>query len=359
MSCNTPGMLSLFYYIKIAMNIIFIAAPILLLILGTIDFLKVVTSGDEKGMRKATDDFIKRIIICVVILLLPLLINFVMSMLNVKSYKECFVNATKANIEKLDKEYAKKQEEEAKKLEEELHKQTNSSTNNDSGNSNVQGTPLNVESGYHEFYYGNLRYYVCFPPNATTNLPILLWLHGDNFREEWVRSSICTTAYSNGYPALIVMPFVGRTMGHQVKGWYEGGLLPTVKALTDEVCDRYQCNRNNINIGGHSRGAIGTWMMVSQYPNYFHAAAPVSCCSFYGMNASSFSGMKVWAYRGSNAGNGDNNDNIYAGCMQSDINAVSKYAREVRYTILPNTTHGDATNELQRSAEFVKFMFGN
>ena len=90
MSCNTAGMLSLFYYIKIAMNIIFIGAPILLLLLGTIDFLKIVASGDERNM-------------CVIILILPLFINLVMSTLNVKSYKECYKNATKANIEKLEK----------------------------------------------------------------------------------------------------------------------------------------------------------------------------------------------------------------------------------------------------------------
>ena len=103
MSCNTGGMLSLFYYIKIAMNIIFIGAPILLLLLGTIDFLKIVTSGDDKKMKKSVDNFIKRLIICVIILILPLFINLVMSTLNVKSYKECYKNATKANIEKLEK----------------------------------------------------------------------------------------------------------------------------------------------------------------------------------------------------------------------------------------------------------------
>ena len=119
MNCNTPGMLSLFYYIKIAMTIIFIAAPIILLVLGTIDFLKVVTSGDEKNMKKSVNDFIKRLVICVVILLLPLIINIIMSVVNVKSYKECFANATKANIEKLD---IKSAEEDYKKAYESLER---------------------------------------------------------------------------------------------------------------------------------------------------------------------------------------------------------------------------------------------
>lgn len=108
MSCNTAGMLTLFYYIKIAMNIIFIGAPILLLLLGTIDFLKVVTAGDEKKMKKSVDDFVKRVIICVLILILPILINLVMSTLNVKSYTECYKKATRANINKLDIEATEK-----------------------------------------------------------------------------------------------------------------------------------------------------------------------------------------------------------------------------------------------------------
>jgi dipeptidyl aminopeptidase/acylaminoacyl peptidase len=220
------------------------------------------------------------------------------------------------------------------------------------------GEPLDIKEGIYEFNHNGMRYFVYMPKDATTNMPLLLWLHGDNCREEWAKNShIPKTAEEAGYSIIQVNPYVGRGMGTNPKGWYESGLLPTVKEIVDEVCERYKCDTSNINIGGHSRGAIGTWMMVSRYPNFFHAAAPVSCCSFYGMNAESFKGMKVWATRGSNAGKGDDNDNIYGGCMQSDVNAVKKYAKEVRYIIQPNTTHGDATNELSMSKEFVEFMF--
>ena len=60
-----------------AARLIMIAAPILLVVMGGVDILKVVTSGDEKDMRKAWSNLIKRFIICVVIFLLPLLVNFV------------------------------------------------------------------------------------------------------------------------------------------------------------------------------------------------------------------------------------------------------------------------------------------
>lgn len=223
------------------------------------------------------------------------------------------------------------------------------------------GQNLGIESGYYKGHNGKLDYYVYFPPNATTNMPLLLWLHGDNPRVEWTTNNkIGKTAYKAGVPVIMVSPFAGSDFGQRSNpGWYEGGLLPNVKAIVEEVCNKYSCDRSNINIGGHSRGAIGTWMMVSQYPGYFHAAAPVSCCSVSGFKPESFSGVKVWAWRGSNKGSGDNNDNIYAGCMQSTINKIKPYAKHVNYTILPNTTHGEATDELQLSEEFARYMFSD
>lgn len=60
-----------------AIRLILIAAPIILIVMGGVDILTVVTSGDEKGMKKAWSNLIKRFIICVVIFLLPLLVNFI------------------------------------------------------------------------------------------------------------------------------------------------------------------------------------------------------------------------------------------------------------------------------------------
>jgi len=71
-------------------GIIMIGAPSLLLLFGTIDFGKAVAAGDEKEMKKATSDFIKRLVICVVILLLPTLINLVMGWTTFGDLSACF-----------------------------------------------------------------------------------------------------------------------------------------------------------------------------------------------------------------------------------------------------------------------------
>ena len=72
-----------------AVRLIMIAAPILLIVLGTVDIMGVVTSGDEKGMQKAWSNLVKRFAICVVILLLPLLVNFIIGWTTFKNLTAC------------------------------------------------------------------------------------------------------------------------------------------------------------------------------------------------------------------------------------------------------------------------------
>jgi len=51
--------------------------------------LKVVTSSDEKDMKKAWSNLIKRFIICAVIFLLPLLVNFIIGWTTFKDLTAC------------------------------------------------------------------------------------------------------------------------------------------------------------------------------------------------------------------------------------------------------------------------------
>ena len=418
--CSNADILSVFRYIKIGITIIKIVVPLILIISLMITYTKAVSSGDNDALAKANKSFTSKVIAAILIFFIPTFVNVLAGMAAFESneYLSCISNATIEGIDNARKNESLKRIEEVENTFSRnsynvalstINKIKNESTKNDllselesqkkyvditealntlrnnKSKANVTkateliealpdsdpykskfketlkeigvGVPLNVEAGYHEFYYGNMRYYLYFPPDATTNMPLLLWLHGDNYREQWAKNvGFCKTAYKAGYPIMVLVPFVGPTMGHQVPGWAEGGLIPTVKQIVDEVCNKYECDREKIDIGGHSRGAIGTWKMVSDYPNFFHAAAPVSCCSFSGLTPSSFTGMKVWAVRGSGAGQGYENDDNYS-CMGSDVEKVKKYAKQVNYVILPHTKHSEATDDLQSSVEFIKFMF--
>ncbi len=232
-----------------------------------------------------------------------------------------------------------------------------SSTTPSTSTSTPEKVKINVASGFQKYSKNHMPYYVYMPPEATTNMPLILWLHGDDPKSDYLtNNSLGKTAYEAGYPAILVEPYVKGLGSSSNPGWAEGNLLPNVKAIVDEVCDAYKCDKTKIVVGGHSRGAIGTWMIVSKYGNYFHGAFPVSCCSFYGMNVSNFSGVKVWAFRGSGAGSGSENDDAYANCMSSDFNSVKGYAKEAKYTVLPHTTHGGASTYVKKQKALIKFL---
>ena len=62
-----------------------ILAPILLIIFGSLDYAKAVIANDDKGLNKATSNFIKRCIAAVAVFFLPFLINFVLSLPGVET----------------------------------------------------------------------------------------------------------------------------------------------------------------------------------------------------------------------------------------------------------------------------------
>ena len=68
------------YLIKQAMNILRIAGVAIAITLGTVDIAKAVIASKEDEMKKAQKTFVKRIIACVVIFLVPTFINIVIKM---------------------------------------------------------------------------------------------------------------------------------------------------------------------------------------------------------------------------------------------------------------------------------------
>ena len=66
-----------------------IAIPILLIVLTTIDFAKVVFSEDKEGIKKAGTKFGKRAIMAVIILLVPTILIFIADTIGVDEVQEC------------------------------------------------------------------------------------------------------------------------------------------------------------------------------------------------------------------------------------------------------------------------------
>ncbi len=68
-------------YIRGILNIIMIAAPILAVGLGVLDFVKVIASGDaDKEMKKAFKSFLTRIGLAILLLIIPIILTFLMDL---------------------------------------------------------------------------------------------------------------------------------------------------------------------------------------------------------------------------------------------------------------------------------------
>lgn len=69
-------------FVRRLVNIVKILIPIILIIMGIVDFLKAMTSGDEKSMSETPRKFVRRIIVAVVIFLIVTVIQFVIRLVS-------------------------------------------------------------------------------------------------------------------------------------------------------------------------------------------------------------------------------------------------------------------------------------
>lgn len=343
-SCADPDLSRILGIVQKIISLIQMIAPILLIFVAAHHLVQLVLNPDDKKKwPKLRNSFIA----AMVIFFIPMIVDVLMGMLGTNfQVAACWNSAQEVNndnpvyIDPYD----------TKKI-----KGLTDPSEYEKGN-----PKRNIDASSGTYKSGNMTYNVYLPPNPTTKMPVLMWLHGDGSGGTGsMCNSIGKTANSAGYPAVIICPYSPNLGSKGNPGWFEGGHLEELKNILDEVINKYECDTKNINIGGHSRGAIGTWMMVSKYPNVFHSAAPVSCCSSRGFKPESFKGIKVWAMRGSGAGSGSGNDDIYGSCMKNSVNSVKKYAKEVKYTILPGVTHGGAGSNAISNKEMMKFIFSN
>lgn len=74
---------SLRYLINEILSYVKIIVPILLILLGTLDFAKAVIASKEDEMKKAQATFIKRVIAAVAVFFVPILIDFIMELADI------------------------------------------------------------------------------------------------------------------------------------------------------------------------------------------------------------------------------------------------------------------------------------
>lgn len=115
----------------------------------------------------------------------------------------------------------------------------------------------------------NLQYRVDKPDGYEQNgpsVPLLLFLHGGDRSNTKHHPKKYAQKANLNFPFMVVAP--QRSTG----SW--GSV--DFDALLSEVLQDYNVDRNRIYITGYSFGGYGTWSAITQYPDWFAAAAPIA-----------------------------------------------------------------------------------
>ncbi len=89
--------------VRLIMNVICIAVPIVMILLGSFDLFKAVTSGKDEDIKKKQQTLIKRLIAGVIVFLVPTIVSVLMNLIGVNGWRDCWNNARNAQFKDLFK----------------------------------------------------------------------------------------------------------------------------------------------------------------------------------------------------------------------------------------------------------------
>ena len=396
--CGTAEVLNIIRIIKIFITIIKIVVPILLIVSAMTTYLKAVTSGDLQKSNKA---LLNKVLAGVIIFLVPTVVSVIINVAWTDSeVNQCLVNATGEKIaevridnandllNRLEENFsvgnynealsaAKKIKDAAtkeelikkiqgykkyvdistkiSKLSENYNRKKYKETYETVENIEIDNIrekflerlkaigpkPLDVKAGGQEpvwLYDDKMVYTVYMPEFATEDMPVIMYLHGDNYAPTEELYEYARQVYGDDFPFIIIGPDSFDSEEWKKVYWSK---LDVLKGMLDTVCSKYSCDEDRISVVGHSRGAIITWYMVNRYPDYFYSAVPVSCTPMEA-RATNFKHTKVWAFAGNKGDKYNGNDELnYNRSMNSFVNSIKSNGGNAKFTEFDGASHFD------------------
>lgn len=215
---------------------------------------------------------------------------------------------------------------------------------------------LDVEPGaYQEKFYDEIEsqymsYYLFIPENATENMPLVIFLHGDgevNKIHKLENNALMVNAreiYGDNYPFIAISPCT------PMETWNELFVPYTLKHLIENIVDTYKIDPEHIIITGHSRGAVGVWYMINTYGDYFSAAVPISCHCWNHLKMENLTKVPIQAF----CGNIEEFECNYLYQMMWQIEEINKAGGNSELTIL--TARHANTPALAYTEELFEWM---
>lgn len=152
--CENPGFLRVMFLIKIGINVLQIIVPVVLIVYGSIDLSKSVTSSDESIQKQSLKLFGKRIVYAILFFAVPWMIGVLMvylgNLTGGVNFTDCLENANQDRIKQLQVVYdellAAEQEKRANELDENAEKNKNEIEENSKKRSRTPGKSNNFDS---------------------------------------------------------------------------------------------------------------------------------------------------------------------------------------------------------------------
>ncbi len=216
---------------------------------------------------------------------------------------------------------------------------------------------LGIETGaYQEVFYDEIEtqymgYYLFVPENATENMPLVIFLHGDGEVNELhmlEHNAFMTNVqqiYGNDYPFLALSPCT------PIETWSELFVPYTLKHLIDNITENYKIDPEHIIITGHSRGAVGVWHMINTYGDYFSAAVPVSCHAWNRFNLENITNVPIKAF----CGNIEEFECNYYHQMLYQVSVIQEAGGDAEFILLSGKRHAETPGEAY-TQELIEWM---
>jgi len=164
---------------------------------------------------------------------------------------------------------------------------TSSSSKQSSANAGNTNAPTNSQA-YNKYlsvnsftssYGKTMSYWLYVPDNVSSNMPMIVFLHGSGEAGNDYRSKTTNAitwgpgrdirVHNTKFNAIIVMP--------QANSEWDTNTLKSAVEIANSVASKYSVNRRKISIVGFSLGCIALADILKLYPNYFSAVVPIEC----------------------------------------------------------------------------------
>ncbi|MBE7560195.1 prolyl oligopeptidase family serine peptidase [bacterium] len=192
-----------------------------------------------------------------------------------------------------------------------------------------------------------LHYLLYLPPDyarSRARWPLVLFLHGAgergaNLERLKVHGPPRLVAQGKDFPFILVSP--------QCPAGRRWQSAPLIKLL-DHIQAQYRVDPDRVYVTGLSMGGYGTWLLASEHPERFAAAAPI-CGRASPEGAPRLKHLPLWVFHGAR-------DNLVPITYSEQmVEALRALGADVRFTVYPEAGH-DSWTETYDNPEFWDWL---